>query len=140
MATLASVEAALKAKLISGLSVTATFDTPLRRRHKLTVGQTHAALVTVSTGRDSTNSNVTREVGGFVITVVHRLSDPADEAAYMAGDMIADQGLISDPTFYSAVAGVYEVVPDTLEIGEPERQENSNVIEYTATVQLVIAP
>ncbi len=135
--SLSSVEVALKAKLISALSVTATFDAPLRRRHPLTAGQTHAALVTVSTGRDSTNSNFNREVGGFIITVVHRLSDATDEATYMAGDMIADQGLLSDPAFYKVIAGVHEVVDDSLEIGEPERQENSNVIEYTVTVQLV---
>ncbi len=136
--SLSSVEVLLKAKLVSALSVTATFDAPLRRRHSLTAGQTHAALVTVSTGRDSTNSNFTREVGGFVITIVHRLSDATDEAAYIASAMITDQGLLSDPAFYDVIAGVFEVVADSLEIGEPERQENSNVIEYTVTVQLVV--
>ena len=138
--SLLSVEVLLKAKLISSLSVTATFDAPLRRRHKLTTGQTHAALVTVSTGRDSTNSNITREVGAFIITVIHNLSDPLNEAAYTAGAMLTDQGLLSDPVFYTAIAGVFEEVADSLEIGEPERADNSNVIEYTATVQLVIAP
>ncbi len=136
--SLSSVEVLLKAKLISALSVTATFDAPLRRRHSLTAGQTHAALVTISTGTDSTNSNLTREVGAFIITVVHRLSDATDEAAYIAVNMIADQGLLSDPAFYNVISGVFEVVADSLEIGEPERQENSNVIEYTVTVQLTI--
>lgn len=138
MATLASVEAALKAKLVSGLSVTATFDAPLRRRHKLTSGQTHAALVTISSGRDS-DSNVVREVGAFVITVIHYLSDATDEAAYIAGDMISDQKELSDLAFYRTLSGVYDVL-EAPEIGEPERIDVSNVVEYSVAVQLIIAP
>jgi hypothetical protein len=136
MATVASVRTAIEAKLVSDLSVAAIVSRPLSRDEKIPAGVTRASVVAV-VGGYAPDSNVNYALGNYVVTIAHRLSDATDEDTYLDGDMLADQTLLMARGFFRTVTGVRTV----LEGPEPDTVERvGNVIEYTVTVQLEIAP
>jgi hypothetical protein len=136
MATVASVRTALEAKLVSDLSVAAIVTRPLSRDEVIPAGVTRASVVAVVAG-ETHDSNVNYALGNYVITIAHRLSDGTDEDTYLDGDMLTDQASLMTRSFFRAVTGVYDIT----EGPNPETIERvGNVIEYTVTAQLAVAP
>jgi hypothetical protein len=136
MATVATVTAALKTKLVSDLSVAAIIGNPLWRREAVPAGVTRAAVLAVFAG-ETGDSNTSYAIGNIVVRIVRRLSSATDENTYLVGSMLTDQANLMDRTWWRAVTGVYDVERGP-ELDTVERQ--GNVIEYTVTVQVSIAP
>lgn len=136
MATVATVQTALETKLVANLTVAAIISNPLWRREAVPVGVTRASVIGVVAGY-SGDSNETYVHGNYVITVVHRLTDPTDEDTYLKGDMKTDQAALMLRSFFRSLTGVneVEVAPEPDEVSR-----NGNVIEYTVTVQVSISP
>jgi hypothetical protein len=136
MADLSSVRAALEAAIITNTSVTAAVVRPLSRDEKLTAGETNVSVVPSLAGY-APDSNTNFYLANYVITVVHRLSDPTDENTYLNGSMETDQEYLMARSSYRALSGVKDVGVEPM---PEEISRTGNVIEYTVTVQLLITP
>lgn len=83
------------------------------------------------------NSNVTYDVGGYEITIHHRLVTPTNEA-YARGTMLTDQNTLTDPVWWRAISGVNSIVDGPELVDEPARI--GNVISYTVAAQVRVTP
>ena len=138
MATPASVATAIQTKVLANTSATAAIANPLSTLEALAAGATKMQTLSVTVGQDH-DSNVSRVVASYDIKMLHRLSDPTDEATYLNGNALTDQAVLMVPSFFRTVTGVKEVI-DGPELTKPTRDRPGNVIEYTVTVQLSIVP
>ena len=138
MATVASVDTALRTAVLAATSATSAATRRLSKDYDIVAGATTIRTVAVPIGQDS-DSNVSRTVGHFAVTVSHKLSDATDEATYMTGSMVTDLAAITVRSFWRGVTGVIDVLEGP-EVTLPERSRPGNVIEYTVTAQLSISP
>lgn len=136
MATVASVDTALRAAVLSATSATLAVEKPLSKMFDVPQGATYIRTLAVPIGQDG-DSNTSRTVGHFAVTVCHKLADSLDEDAYIAGDLVTDLAALTPLSFWRGITGVY-AINDSPEVALPERV--GNVIEYTVTAQLSIKP
>lgn len=139
MATPASIAALISTKVLANTTATAAIANPLSTLEALSAGATKAQILSVTVGQDLSNANDGRLVASYDVKMLHRLSDPTDEATYLNGNALADQAVLMVPSFFRDIAGVKEVI-DGPELTKPTRDRPGNVIEYTVTVQLSIVP
>jgi len=136
MATVASVDTALKAAVLAATSATSAVTKPLSKGYAITAGVTSITTLAVPIGQDRDDSNNTLTVGSFAVTVVHKLSDATDENTYITGNMVSDLAAITARSFWRGITGVKDIIAEP-EVTLPERI--GNVIEYTVTAQLSIS-
>lgn len=136
MATIASVDTALRAAVLSATSATLAITKPLSKMFDVPAGCTYIRTLAVPIGQDG-DSNTSRTVGNFSVIVSHKLADSLDEGAYLTGDLVTDLAALTPRSFWRGVTGVYNIV-DAPEVTLPERV--GNVIEYAVTAQLSISP
>lgn len=131
--SVATVAAALAAKIVTDTSVSSVFTNALWRRQRIPAGSTYACILDYVAGYWRT-SNDGWLVAQYDAVVLHHLSDPTSETAYDTNRR-TDMGVLMDPSWWR-VTGVKH------EIGDPEltpQQRIGNVIEYTVSMQLVIS-
>ena len=136
MATVASVDTALRTAVLAATTATLAIEKPLSKMFDVPAGATYIRTLAVPLGQDG-DSNTSRTVGHFSVTVCHRLADSLDEDAYIAGDLVTDLAALTPKSFWRDITGAYDIV-DGPEVTLPERI--GNVIEYTVTAQLSITP
>jgi len=134
MATVASVDTALKAAVLAATSATSVVTSPLSKRFAIPAGSTYIRTLAAPIGQDC-DSNSNFVVGNFAVTVCHALMNAADENTYITGDMVTDLAALTAYSFWRGITGVKALI-DTPGVTLPER--NGNVIEYTVAAQLSI--
>ena len=136
MATIATVRDALETAVLAGTSATLALRKPLSKDARIPAGATYLRILAVAIGRDG-DSNESRLVGQYAVTMTHYLADSLNENAYLVGDAATDQAVLMVEPFWRALAGVHHVF-ETPELTLPERPRPGNVVEYTVTTQLSI--
>jgi hypothetical protein len=138
MATPATVASAISTAVLAGTSATAATINREARTETIAAGATKVQILSSVVGRDG-DSNTSRLVAEYDVKMLHRLSDPTDDATYLDGDALTDQAVLMVPSFFRDLSGVKEV-GSLPALAAPTRPRPGNVIEYTVTVQLSIVP
>lgn len=134
--SLGSVIIAAAAKVLAQTSATSGVNKPIGNDFSIPAGETYFRGVPLCPG-DEVDSNNTRQVLSYQISMIHNLSDPTNEGTYLLGDALSDQGILGAKSFWRTISGVHELL-DGPEFTLPERI--GNVIEYTISIQLSIDP
>ncbi len=139
MGTPAAFTTAAIAKIISDTNVTVAIDELVGNDFAIASGVTVVRGPVSVVSQLAVSSNDTLTIVNYLFDIIHQLADPQDSAAYLHGDAQADQLSLTDPAFWRAVSGVFDVI----EGGEPELtlppERTGNVIEYRISVTVALA-
>lgn len=140
MGTVAAFTTAAIAKIISDTNVTVAIDELIGNDFEIASGVTIVRGPVSVVGQLAVSSNDTLTIVTYVFDIIHQLSDPNDSAAYLHGGAQADQLVLSDPAFWRAVSGVFDLIDQ----GNPELtlppERTGNVIEYQISVTVALSP
>jgi len=83
---------------------------------------------------EGSSSNVAYYAATLFVTIHHELSSASNERAYTSSAMLTQQLSLSDPAWWRAISGVFDVVEGPTLQSEAER--NGNTISYSYAVSV----
>lgn len=138
MPTAETVTDALETALVAlGLTL---LTRGVRDDDKLTANTTYFRVLPVVVAVDDTvDSSTNYDLATLAISIVHRLTDNTDAVmkTYFNASLVTQRAVVL-ASFWTDLAGVFDVVEGSLSVLAPERE--GNVIEYAIERQVRIVP
>jgi len=83
---------------------------------------------------EGSSSNIAYYAATLFVTIHHQLASATAERTYTSGAMLTHQKSLSDPAWWRAISGVFEVIEGPTLQSEAER--NGNTISYSYAVSV----
>ena len=140
MGTVAAFTTAAITKIIADTNVTLAIDELIGTDFAIAAGVTVVRGPVSVVGQRAVSSNDTLTLVNYLFDIIHQLADPQDSAAYLHGDAQADQLSLTDPAFWRAVSGVFDIGVDKEPEIELPPDRIGNVISYSISVTVTLEP